>query len=201
MKTENPGESQFIVIDLPDGTKEFILPALRNFHEKISYSITWLFITGFTVLLGFVASKLVSPSGWIGYVFGFGVNHFYYAFGFLGLIQLVLTIFCLDMWLRSSRIYVVPGELRVITRWLFLKRIRIAPLSKIIELRLEDNANDGAILYFKIVVVTVPEKTGRRIDTDPETGGKRIIAATNIRGKDEADRLISEIGKVLGRPV
>ena len=199
MAAANPGESQFKVIDFPDGTKEFILPALRNFHEKISYSITWLLITGFTVLLGFVASKLVSPPGWIGYVFGFGVNHFYYAFGFLGLIQLVFTIFCLDMWLRSSRIFVVPSELHVITRWLFLKRTRIAPLSKIIEIRLEDNANDGAILYFKIVVVTVPEKPGRRIDTDPETGGKRIVAATNIRGKDEADRLMLEMGKVLGR--
>lgn len=198
MAAENPGESQFNVVDLPDGTKEFVLPALRNFQEKISFSLVWLVIAGFTAALGFAASKLAVPPGWIGYFFGFITNHFYYAFGFLGLIQLLLTLVCLDLWLRSSRIYVRPGEMRVITHWLFVKKIRIISVSKIMEIRLENNASTGGILYFDVVVVTVPEKPGLRIDTDPETGGKRVVAAANIQGKDEAERLRLEINRSLG---
>jgi hypothetical protein len=92
-----------------------------------------------------------------------------------------------------------PDEVRVVTHWLFLKRTRIAPLSKIIEIRLENNATDGATLYFDIVVVTAPEKSNwLGIDKDPDTGGRRMVAATNIKGKDEAERLLQEINKVLG---
>jgi hypothetical protein len=31
-----------------------------------------------------------------------------------------------------------------------------------------------------------------------DTGGKRIVAATNIEGKEEAGRLLQEINKALG---
>ena len=66
------------------------------------------------------------------------------------------------------------------------------------EVRLENNASDGGILYYGVIVVAVPEKPGRhRIDTDSETGGKRIIAAANVKGKEEAERLLQKINEIL----
>ena len=202
------------ILNRADGGTEFILPALRNFQEKISFSFIWLVMAGCIVAIGFVIAKLQLYE-WPAGVRFFLVNHVYYVMGFLGLIQLLLTCACLDMWLRSSRVILTPEEMRVVTRWLFLKRTRIVPVSNILETRLENNASDGGILYFDIVVLTAGEKPGWLAKNFPmrpnlgssysendvksfNSGGKRIVAATNIEGKPEAEWLLSQLRAALG---
>jgi len=205
-------QARIKILEHAGGGKEFILPALRNFQEKISFSIIWLVMAGLIVAFGFMSSQFTD---WPALIRFFVIDHLYDVLGILGVIQLLLTFACLDMWLRSSRIVAMPGELRVVTHWLFLKKSQIVSVPDIIEARLENNASDGGTLYFDIVVLTAGEKPGWLAKNFPmrtkpgssfnenaaksfNSGGKRIVAATNIKGKDEAEWLLAQLRAALG---
>jgi hypothetical protein len=117
--------------DLPDGGKEFILPALRNLRVKLTASFFWLVMTAGLVFGWSVFTDVVGifPT-WIRWLL---IDHGLFALGFVGLIVLLLSYVCLDMWLRSSRIVAKAGELQVVTHWLVFKRAINIPASKILK--------------------------------------------------------------------
>ncbi|MDR3455992.1 MAG: hypothetical protein P4N60_00990 [Verrucomicrobiae bacterium] len=201
------------VIDRPDGGKEFILPALRNFREKIAFTIIWVFLLAALLEIGFINVRVVNELPAL--VRFIVANHTYYVMGFLGLIELLLTYVCLNLWFRSSRVIAVPGELRVVTHWWFFRRTVTAPADKIIEVRAENTGSVGVDLYYEILVLTTGAKRSRLAWLYPakgragspftehdfqvvNTGGKRIRAATDIKGKPAADWLLSEMTRVTG---
>lgn len=211
-----PAQSRIKIFDRADGGKEFILPALRNFREKISFSIAWLILMACLVEAAFINARIVG--GLPALIRFFVINHTWFIMGIVGLIQLLLTIACLDMWLRSSRIIATAGELQVVTHWLFFKRTTVISTSKIIEIKANNTASVGADLYYDIVVLTVGEKKSWLAAHFParrkpgssftendlkvfNTGGKRITAATGIKGRPEAGWLVKELNQALGRAV
>ena len=198
------------VIDRTDGGKEFILPALRNFRVKIAFSILRLFFLPGFVLLAFLNVRVVDElPGLLRFIVA---NHTYFFMGILGLIQLLLTYVCLDLWLRSSRVIAVPGELRVVTHWLLFRRTVAVAADKILEITARNTTSVNEDLYYDIVVATVGSKKGWLATYFPATrkaggaftendlkafnsGGRRIYAATGILGQAEADWMVSEIRK------
>src|SRR5262245_40318746 len=95
------------IIERADGGKEFILPALRNFREKIGLSSFLLIVTIILVGLGFLSHAFIEVAGGLfgGAVVRFIlINHFGYFMLILAMFELLLVIGCLDLWLRSSRI-------------------------------------------------------------------------------------------------
>jgi hypothetical protein len=204
--------SRIKIVERVDGGKEFILPALRNFQEKFSFSIIWLVFAACFVGLLLVNVRFVNE---LPALLRFLVaNHAYFFLGILGLIELVLTIACLDMWLRSSRVIALPGELRVTTHWLLFKRTVSISAANIIEIRADNNASVGTDLYFDIVVLAVGNKKGWLATYFParkkpnssfsendlkvfNSGGKKIAVATGIIGQSEADWMIGQLRSAL----
>jgi len=207
MASGNPHGSQFKTVEHADGVREFILPALRNFQEKISFSIVLLLIGGFFAVIEYALSRFNDLPMWLRFFTIDWIRGSLWAV--LVPVQLILIYAVLNMWLRSSRIFVRPNEMRVVTHWLFLKRTRSVPLAKMIGIRLENNASDGGILYYDVVAIVSPEDNiwfrilefarGLGLFKNARTDEERILAATNIKGKEEAERLLREINKTLGR--
>jgi len=202
------------VIDRPDGSKEFVLPALRNFRQKIGFTIAWVILLAVFLEVALINARVLNElPGFIRFIVA---NHTYFFLGILGLIELLLTYACFGMWFRSSRIIAVPGELRVVTHWLIFKRSVTVPVDKIIEIRLENTSSEGENLYYEILVLTRGDKRSRLAFLYPakakagtpftendlkvvNTGGRRIHAATDIKGKPEASWLLQEINRALER--
>jgi len=201
------------IVGHADGGKEFILPALRNFREKISFALIWLFMTVAFVGISFANATIAKEvPGWLGFLI---LNHTLYFLAIIGLFVFVLTIACLDIWLRSSRVIANKSELRVITHWLFLKRTNVVSITKIIETRAENRTTVNTTLYFDILVLATGDGPGwiaRNFParTKPEssftendikvfnTGGKKIAIATGIEGKEEADWILSQLREAMG---
>jgi hypothetical protein len=215
---QETAQSLIKILDRADGGKEFILPALRNFRAKIFFSIAWLMLTaGFVELVflnaGIVNDLLDKMPAPVRFVV---INHTWFYLGIYGLIEFFMTIICLNMWLRSSRIIATTGELRVVTHWLVFKRAAVIPASRIIEIRADNTSSVGADLYYDIVVLTMGEKKSWLATHFPasckegssftendlkafNTGGNRIHAATEIKGQPEANWLVAEMNRALGR--
>ncbi|HEY4417535.1 MAG TPA: hypothetical protein VGO57_17720 [Verrucomicrobiae bacterium] len=191
-------EPQFSMVDHANGSRTFVLLARRNFSEKISFSICLLAIGGFLAGIEYALHQFAELPAWLNFLTIGWVKNSLEAI--LVPVVVLLSWAVLNLWLRVNWILVRPGELKVITRWLFLKRTQIVPLAKIMETRLENNSSDGGILYYDLVVIAIPDKPGRlRIDTDPETRGIRVVAATDIKGKADADQLLQKINEILLR--
>jgi hypothetical protein len=206
-------EARIKVLDLPGGGKEFVLPALRNLRVKLMFSLIWLVMTA---SLAFGTSVFVTFVGelplWIRWFF---VDHGLFALGILGLVVLVLTLACLDMWLRSTRVIAKAGELQVVTRWLLFERACRISASNIIETKVENTTTAGTTRYYDIIVLAVGDKPGWLARSFParvkpgssfterdvaafNTGGKRLSAATGIEGEDEATWLLGQLRGGLG---
>ncbi len=202
------------IVDRADGGKEFILPALRNFSEKCSFSIGLLFITGFVALFAYLLTSIIKefPPGVVQF---FILNHIGYAFGFLALIELLMILAVVDMWLRSSRIVATPGRLQSVTHWLFFKRAATVSTDRILEIKIEQKSSAGTDVYYAVVVLTLGTKPGWIAKNFPvrgkpndsfterdmrsfNSGGKRLSVATDIKGKAEADWLADELCLALG---
>jgi hypothetical protein len=201
------------VLDLPGGGKEFILPALRNLRMKLTFLVLWAVFAASLPFAIFVLENVASglPS-WIRWVV---VDHGLFALLPLVLIVLVLTLACLDRWLRSSRVIATPGELQVVTHWLLVKRTNRIPASKIIETKIENTTTAGETRYYSLIVLALGDKPGwiaRNFPMRPKpgsgsaennarvfnSGGKRISAATGIEGEAEAQWLLGQLREALG---
>lgn len=201
------------IFDRPDGGREFVLPALRNFREKMGMSVFWLIMASCLVGTGFISHRVAEEFPAI--VRFFIINHTWFLMLFFGAIVLLLTIACIDAWLRSSRIIATNRELQVVTRWLFFKRSVAIPTSKIIEIKSANTTTIGTTRYYDIVVLAIGErkswlaahfpakrKEGSSFTENDlkvfNTGGKKFAAATGIEGEPEAEWLLAQLRAALG---
>lgn len=174
----------------------------------------WLVITGVTAEFTFVSTKFVNEFPLPDVVRFFILNHTWYIIGLFGFIDLMLTIACLDMWLRSSRVIATAGRLRSVTHWLFFKRLVNIPVASIIEIRIDAATTVNNIVYYDIVVLTSGEKPGwlaRNFPANPRpnssftendlksfnTGGKKVHVATGIKGEEVVTWMTGEIRRLL----
>ena len=209
--------SRIEIFDLAGDGKEFISPAMRNFREKLSFTILLLVIAA--IFAGFIAFVMYFvgqfPFAWARFL---AVNFLFSFLAILGLLVLVLGIVCFDLWLRSSRVIAVAGELRIVTHWLFIRRTNAIPVSKIIEIKAANNTTANGVYYYDIMVLTegggrnwlaalrysngIPAVSDSFTENDRKvliSGGKTIRAITNIIGETEANWILAEINQALGR--
>src|SRR5207244_8607385 len=87
------GRSRITVRNLDGGGKEFVLPALRNFREKMSFTIIALIATAALALFLYIALTLLSdlPFVWARF---FAINFFFSFFAVLGLVALAFGFLC-----------------------------------------------------------------------------------------------------------
>jgi|GEM_PF-5906014 len=213
--------SRIKISDLANGGKEFVAPAMRNFQEKKGFIIVLLILTvGMAIFLFVVGSFLRDlPFAWARFL---AANFFFTFFMILALPLVLLGFLCVDMWLRSTRVLAVPGELRIVTHWLFVRQTNVIPASKILEITATNNTTVDGVCYYDIVVSATNVGKNRLVKLfgaflqaqNPNnsvykekmqeidfinSGGKKIHAITNIVGQTEADAILQEINNALGR--
>lgn len=160
--------SHIRVNDTPDGGREFIFPAARNPGFASGATVFWLIWTGAVIFLICHRAPFVFPL-----VFG--------------AVDLLMTLFLLDLWLRRSRVVVTPAEITVRTSWLGLGYQRRLAAAQVAALELQQGASAGHQAYYDLKI------------RSPDS--RQITAAAYIADKPEADWLVREMTKALGRPV
>ena len=121
------------------------------------------------------------------------------------------------MWLRSTRVIAVPGELRIVTHWLFVRRTNVIPVSKIINITVDNNTTADGICYYDITVLAKrdgknwlaailfifqqPDKPEHPLSENELKliNNKKIRAITDINGESDAKWVLQEINEALGR--
>jgi len=196
--------SGITVRERADGGTEFILPAWRNFGEKITFSLGWLVMGGCLAVSLFINDQVVEHlPGFLHFLVAGATHGYIYV---LGAIELLLTLFCLNLWLRSSRIIATPEALKIITHWAFIKRTVTIPTAKIIELKAVNNATADTTRYYDIVVLSTGEKKSWLAQhtapavwyTENEvkafnTGGKNMTLAAGLEGEAAAQWLLGKL--------
>lgn len=210
-------QSRIQIFDRADGGKEFVAPAMRNFQEKKGVAIILLILLVAFAIFVFVAGSFISqlPFAWARFV---AVNFFFSFFAILTLPLALVSFICVDIWLRSTRVIAVPGELHIETHWLFVRRTNIIPISKIIEITADNNTTADGICYYDITVLAKrdgknwpaaiffifqqPDQPDRPLSENELKliNNKKIRAVTNINGESDARLILQEINKALGRP-
>ncbi len=208
--------SRIKMFDRADGGKEFVAPALRNFQEKKGFAIILLILLAAFAIFVFVAGSFISglPFAWARFL---AVNFFSYFFVILALPLALVGFLCLDMWLRSTRVIAVPGELRIVTHWLFVRRTNSIPISKIIDITADNNTTADGVCYYDITVLARRDgknwlaaiflmfQQAAKPESPPSENELRVIndqkirAITNINGESDARMILQEINQALGR--
>jgi hypothetical protein len=202
--------------DLAGGGKEFVAPAMRNFQEKKGFLIILLILmVAFAIFVSVVGSFMTGlPFAWARFL---AANFFFSFFVVLALPLALVAFVSVDMWLRSTRVIAVPGELRIVTHWLFIRSANVIPVSKIIGISADNNTTADGVCYYDITVVTrrdgknwltmilfifqQPDKLDRQLSEDEIKllNSKKIRAITDIDGESDAKWILQEINKTLGR--
>jgi hypothetical protein len=177
--------SRIRVNDLRGG-KEFVFPAGRN--------------VGVAVVMTFVAVVFVSATVFLSmHVF----DSFHFQHGLLGIVELffalisavfplvfgavalVLSLFCLDQWFHRTRVVADSSSLAVTHAWLFLKWSREFPVSEIVELFTKTGMTSGQKQYHDLKA---------RLES-----GKEITLGSSMPNEAEAEWLLAELNRALGR--
>jgi hypothetical protein len=209
-------QSRIEIFDRADGGKEFVAPAMRNFQEKKGFLIVLLFLMAAFAIFVSVAGSFMSglPFAWARFL---AANFFFSFFVILTLPLALVAFVSADMWLRSTRIIAVPGELRVVTHWLFVRRTNVVPVSKIIGITADNNTTADGVCYYDITVLAKcdgknwlavallyfqqPDKPERPLSEDELKliNSRKIRAITDIDGESDAKLILQEINRALGR--
>lgn len=209
-------QSHIKIVDRADGGKEFVAPATRNFQEKKGFIVVLLILAVAFAIFVFVAGSFIRdlPFAWARFL---AVNFFFSFFVVLTLPLALIGFLCVDMWLRSTRVIAVPGELRVVTHWLFVRRTNVIPVSKIIEMTADNNTTVDGICYYDITVLAKrdrknwlavilyifqqPDKPDRPLSENELKliNGRKIRAITDINGKSDAKLILQQINQALDR--
>ncbi len=208
--------SRIKMFDRADGGKEFVAPALRNFQEKKGFAIILLILLAAFAIFVFVAGSFISelPFAWARFL---AVNFFSSFFVILALPLALVGFLCVDIWLRSTRVIAVSGELRIVTHWLFVRRTNSIPISKIIDITADNNTTADGVCYYDITVLARRDgknwlaaiffmfQQAAKPESQPSENELRVIndqkirAITNINGESDARMILQEINQALGR--
>ena len=209
-------QSRIKIIDRADGGKEFVAPATRNFQEKKGITVVLLIVAiGFAIFVTVAGSFIRDlPFAWARFL---AANFFFYFFAILTLMLALFGFICVDMWLRSTRVVAIPGELRIVTHWLFIRRTNVIPVSKIIEMTADNNTTADGICYYDITVLAKrdgknwlavilyifqwPDKPDRPLSENELKliNGRKIRAITDINRESDAKLILQQINQALGR--
>ena len=208
-------QSRIKIIDRADGGKEFVAPATRNFQEKKGITVVLLIVAiGFAIFVTVAGSFIRDlPFAWARFL---AANFFFYFFAILTLMLALFGFICVDMWLRSTRVVAIPGELRIVTHWLFIRRTNVIPVSKIIEMTADNNTTADGICYditvlakrdgknWLAVILYIfqwPDKPDRPLSENELKliNGRKIRAITDINRESDAKLILQQINQALGR--
>jgi hypothetical protein len=206
---DESGPGRILIVERIDGGRDFTLPAARNF-KGIMFATFMLavFAFAFVFLLQF-AGEFMSrlPWPWARFI---AANIFLYPIVITGVITALVIYICGDAWLRASRVIATANELRIETRWWFVKRLTIIPVEKIIRTRTANNTTINDTHYYDIEMVSTGEKPSLFFKLFPptnikdeveaqriRTGGKSIRILTNIQGQPAAEKVLSQLREAL----
>lgn len=185
--------SRIRVSDGPNG-REFYFPAARNVVACIFVTFMAASLDALPVLLHRSHAPLIFPI-----VFGiFGV---------------ILTCLAFSAWFKSSRITVDSTGVQATNQWLFLRRSRRFNTGDIERFDTASGGSAGTQTYWDIKLIprgqSLFEKNKARYQETGQMSPTLLRSAAiggttlagNLANKTEADWLVSEMTRALGRPV
>jgi hypothetical protein len=104
-----------------------------------------------------------------------------------GLVSLLIFLGCLNLWLKSSRVTIDSGGVRAVNRWLIFSRSRNFSMQDIggVETKIGMTSGNQALYCLQL---------GLRAD-------KNFTVTSGIASKPEADWLVREMTRALGRKI
>ena len=158
--------SRIVVADKPEG-REIIFPAGRNPGFASGAAALWLIWTAAIVLMVVWHAKVVFPLVFTA-------------------LDLLMSIFMFDLWLRRSRVLVNPVQVTLQTSWLTLRKMTVIPAAEVASLKADIGATAGHAAYYDLKLKT--------------RAGREYVVAKNLSHKPEADWLIRQIAAALKQP-
>ena len=104
-----------------------------------------------------------------------------------GVTDALVGLGCINLWFKSSRVTLDSAGVRAVNRWLLFARARNFDAAEIERLETKVGMTSGSQAYQDLQLVT--------------RAGKKITLAGSIANKPEADWLVQEMTRALGRRV
>jgi hypothetical protein len=185
--------SRITVTDGPTG-REFYFSAARNLGSALMITLVCAVWNGFLWLMIVKHAPILFPI-----VFG--------------LFDLFILFGVLNAWFKSSRVTVGRDGVTAMNRWLLFSRTRRFAAADIAEIITQPGMQSGSKIYWAIKLVTRATADGFAADRAnyQQTGqlpslkmqirevSRGTALATDIASKPEADWLVQEMNKTLGR--
>jgi hypothetical protein len=184
--------SKIQISDGPDG-REFYFPAARNLGTAFGVTLFFLAWTGFTLAAYFLFKSL------------------FFEIVFT-VVDVLIFFICFNLWFKSSRVTIDSTGVRVTKRWLLLSRSRSFAANDIMRFDTKAGMQSGTTVFQDIKLDTKGsensfaaarekfQQTGQRPPLKfniSSPGG--FTVASGIASQPEADWLVQEMNKTLGR--
>ncbi len=156
-------QSRIQLTDKPEG-REIIFPAGRNPGFGSVALALWLVWTGAIALMVLMRAPALFPL-------------------IFTAVDVLMSLFMLDLWLRRSRVLVTPSQLRLETSWLGFKQVAVLAAGDVASLKAEIGATAGHTAYYDLKIRA--------------RNGREYLAAKFLNHKPEADWLLREMAAKL----
>ena len=184
--------SRIKISDGPNG-REFYFPAARNPATAAGLTLFFLVWTGGTLAAHFLFQSLF-------FTIVFAV------------IDVLLFFLCFNLWLKSSRVTIDSNGVTAVNRWLLFSRTRQFDAGNIAQFDTKAGMTSGTQVFQSLMLITInsasrfsanEEKFKAASQQMPMEFGvaspKGVTLASGIASKPEADWLVAEMTKALGR--
>jgi hypothetical protein len=157
--------SRIQVVEQGDG-REFIFPAGRNPGFASIVAALWLIWTVAVIVMVCWHAPLLFPL-------------------IFAVIDVLMSIFMFDLWLRRNRVLVTPAQIKIQTNWLAYKKETVLAVAEVANLKADVGATAGHAVYYDLKIRT--------------RDGRDFLAAKYLSHKPEADWLIRQMAAPLKR--
>jgi len=188
--------SKIKISDGPEG-RDFYFPAARNPGAMLMITIIFLVWSAILYFLVHSGAPLMFPIIW-------------------GIIDVFLALGCFNVWFKSSRVTVNSTWVRAVTRYLIFKRTRQFNAGEVARFATKTGMTSGSKVYTDIRLIpsgsdekfaTSMNKIAPPADANQlamarvraAAGPSSVTVASGIAGAVEADWLVAEMNKALGR--
>ncbi len=188
--------SKIKVSDGPNG-REFYFPAARNIGSAMSLTIFFVFWSAIFYWLLHGKPPVIFPIFW-------------------GISDAILGYACINLWFKSTRVTINSTDVRATTRWLLFSRTRQFSASNVARFATKAGMQSGSRFFtdIKLILRGNDEKFAREKENfrDPQTpnqlamarirqstGPSGVTVAVSIASSAEADWLVAEMNKAMGR--